>query len=173
MGLFDGIGDAELYERGQWFPPGFRGTLAVKRTLAKESVKSGIGFLVEFEVVEVRNAGTDGHENSPVVVGEKRTWWQGMSDKTVAFPAIKEFAAAVAGYPLSDKAGIEADVAPYLSDTLNQATAEPADNDFVGMWVELQTSHKLTKKKNDFTVHMWAPHVENEEQPTDAVDEVS
>ncbi len=185
MGLFDGIGEAEIFERGKYFPPGFRGVLEVKRTIAKETVKSGIGFIVEFEVIEVARPGTGynagdehndkivKHELAPVVVGEKRTWFQGMNDKTVAFPSIKEWAAAVAGYnPGTDKDAIEAEVAPELSKELGVATDNPADNDFCGQYVCVETSHKLTKKKNDFTVHVWTPYLERDEEPTDAVDEV-
>jgi hypothetical protein len=157
MGLFDGIGNAETFERGKFFPPGFRGVVVVERTIAKESVKSGVGFIVECRVVDVTRAGEEGHEKSPVVVGEKRTWWQGMTDKTVAFPALKAWAAAMAGYTLDQTDEIENDVAPELERMMTEATNNPADNDLVGVSVNLETWNKKTKKGTDFTVHDWTP----------------
>ena len=172
MGLFDGIGEAEIFTRGKYMPPGFRGVLEVKRTIAKETVKSGIGFIVEFEVIEVNRPGTKDHDLAPVVVGEKRTWFQGMKDKTVAFPAIKEWAAAMAGYQMHEKEAIDDEVSPELQNILTHATDNPADNDFVGVRVSLDTSHKKTKNDRDFTVHAWAAYVEQDEEPVDAVDEI-
>lgn len=165
-----GIDDAETFERGKFFPPGFRGTVKIERTIAKESVKSGLGFICEVRIVEVSRPGEEGHEKSPVTAGEKRTWWQGMTDKTVAFPALKSWAGAVAGY--TEKADIDRDVGPGLSKVLQHATDNPADNDFVGVHVNLETWHKKTKKGGDFTVHDWSPYDEAEPEPRDAVDEM-
>ncbi len=172
MGLFDGIGNAETFERGKFFPPGFRGVVRVERTIAKESVKSGLGFIAECRIIEVERPGVEGHEKSPVVVGEKRTWWQGMTDKTVAFPALKSWAAAMAGYSLDMKDEIEADVAPHLEALMQHATDNPADNDLVGQWVRVETEMVKTRNDRDFTRHMWEPYVEREEHVRDAADEV-
>lgn len=184
MGLFDGINEAELFERGRYLPPGFRGVLEVKRTIAKETVRSGIGFIVEFEVVRVDRPGqgyNDGdaannvprHELAPVVRGEKRTWFQKMTDLNVAFPAIKAWAAAIAGYEMHEKEAIDAEVAPELEGAMNRATENPSDNDFVGCLVKLETEATKTGKGLDFTHHNWAPYEEREDEPTDAVDEMS
>jgi len=173
MGLFDGIDNAEVFERGRYFPPGFRGVVEVKRTISKETVKSGIGFIVEFEIVRVDRPGKPDHELSPVVVGEKRTWFQKMSDKTVAFPAVLAWAAGVAGYAAHEKDAIESEVASGLGAVLNHATDNPADNDFVGARVIVETSHKLTRNKTDFTVHEWIPFEDPAEpEPVDAADEI-
>lgn len=183
MGLFDGIADAETFERGKFFPPGFRGKVRIERTIAKESVKSGIGFICEVRIIEVDRPGQGynpgdaeseipKHEKAPVVQGEKRTWWQGMTDKTVAFPALKSWAAAVAGYTLDQKELIESEVSPHLQDALMHATDNPADNDFVSVFVNLETWNTTTKKGGDFTVHDWTPYNEAEPEPTDAVDEI-
>lgn len=186
MGLFDGINEAELFERGRYLPPGFRGVLEVKRTIAKETVRSGIGFIVEFEVVRVDRPGqgyNDGdaannvprHELAPVVRGEKRTWFQKMGDKTVAFPSIKAWAAAMSGYASHEKEAIENEVAPHLEGVLTHATDNPADNDFVGCRVEVETiAHKTKKSGSDFTIHNWIPWEDPDEpEPRDAVDEIT
>lgn len=160
MGLFDGIEKAEIFERGRYFPPDFRGVVEVKKTIAKDSIKSGLGFIVELEVVEVERPGKADHELSPVTVGEKRTWWQGMKDKTVAFPSIKEFVAALSGFERHEKKAIEESVSPVLSGVLDHATENPDANDLVGCRLRLETSHKLTKNKSDFTIHTWGPYTE-------------
>ena len=166
MGMFDGVGDADMFERGRFMPPGFRGVLEIKKTIAKESVKSGTGFIVEMEVIEVHAPGEEGHEHSPVIEGEKRTWWQGMKDKTVAFPSLKAWAGAVAGYRSDQRAEIdEALGGNTLGDMLNEATASPAENDFVGAYVELTTHEIITQKnKSKFTVHNWAPYMHDEDE---------
>lgn len=175
MGLFDGINEAELFERGRYLPPGFRGVLEVKRTIAKETVRSGIGFIVEFEVVRVDRPGLEGHDLAPVFQGEKRTWFQKMGDKTVAFPSIKAWAAAMSGYASHEKEAIENEVAPHLEGVLTHATDNPADNDFVGCRVEVETiAHKTKKSGSDFTIHNWIPWEDPDEpEPRDAVDEIT
>lgn len=162
MGLFDGAGDAPLFDRGRFLPSGFKGVLEVKRTIAKESVKSGVGFICEFEVISVERPGDPENELSPVREGEKRSWWQGMTDKTVAFPSLKAWAGAVAGYAPHEKEAIEEAIGgATLGDMLNEATEHPAENDFVGAWVGCETHMIQTKKGNDFTVHNWFPYVED------------
>lgn len=151
MGLFDGIESAEMFERGKFIPGDFVGVLEIKRTIAKETIKSGIGFIVEMAVVETNMPDT-------MPEGSACTWFQKMSDKTVAFPSIKAWAAAVAGYHSHDKAAIEAELAPELGNVLTMATDNPADNDFVGQTVRLETHMIKTRNGRDFTVHTWSPH---------------
>ncbi len=153
MGLFSGIGDAPLFDRGVYIKPGFIGTLEVKRTIAKKTLKSGIGFIVEFEVI---NSNMEEHP-----VGSKATWFQKMSDMTVALPAIKAFAAALSGYELHNKEAIEAEVAPELEEQLDIAVADEdgteGNNPFVGLTINLQTESTKTSKGFDFTRHNWSP----------------
>jgi len=163
MGLFDGIGNAEIFERGRFFPPGFSGGLRVKKTLAKQTRKSGLAFIVELEVIRVDQPGAEDHELSPVRVGEKRTWFQKMSDQDVAFPSIKAWAAAMAGYSPSDKDAIDEEVSPHLSELLDAATGNPTDNDFIDQDVDLVTLPHTTQKGHDFTIHNWEPSPEVDE----------
>lgn len=149
MGLFSGIQDAEIFERGRFLPGGFNGVLEVKRTIAKETIKSGVGFIVEFDVVE--------SNLDDVAIGSRCTWFQKMSDRTVALPSIKAWAAAVAGYHAHQRAEIENEVAPMLEQSLTHATDNPADNDFVGCMVRVQTDMIQTKNGRDFTRHDWQP----------------
>lgn len=150
MGLFDGIEEAEIFERGRFLPPGFVGVLEVKRTLAKDSIKSGVGFIVEFKVIE-SNLET-------VSVDSKATWWQGMKDRTVAFPSIKEFIAVLSGFERHQKKEIEAEVSPSIRSVLDHATKHPDDNDLIGCRICVETANKRTKNDRDFTMHLWSPY---------------
>lgn len=151
MGLFSGIRDAELFERGKFLKPSFYGTLLIKRTIAKETMRSGLAFIVEFEVVS-----TNMPDEHPV--GSKVSWFQKMTDKTVAFPSIKAFAAAVAGYEIHQKDQIEEEVAPALEELLDAAVENETDNDLVGLCVNVQTEHTKTQRGLDFTRHLWMPY---------------
>lgn len=165
MGMFEGIEDAEIFERGKYVKGGFRGVVEVTKTIAKQTLKSGVAFIVELRVVE-----TNMPADHPI--GSKATWFQKMTDKTVAFPAIKEWAAALAGYEKHEKDEIDEEVAPHLAKTLDNATENPTDNDFVGCLVRLETEQIKTRNERDFTRYDWSPYNEVEEEPTDAVDEI-
>ena len=148
--IFQGINDAEIFERGKYLEGGFRGRLECVRTLNKETRQSGTGFIVEFKVLESNMP--DEHP-----VGSKCTWFQSLKNKTVAFPSIKEWAAAMAGYASHDVDGIEAEVAPHLADTLMQAVENETDNVFTGCAVRVETTMIKTRNDRDFTRHVWSP----------------
>ena len=164
MGLWDGIENAEIFERGNYLPPGFRGVVEVKRTLAKETRKSGLAFIVELRVVEVDSPGDEDHELSPVREGEKRTWFQKMTNKDVAFPAVAAWAAACAGYDPTDKNAVKEAVMPHLRATMKHATDNPEDNDFVGVKLRLSCVATITKEKQaDFTRYDFSPYGEKDD----------
>lgn len=149
MGIFQGIEKAEITERGKYIAPGFVGTLKVTKTLAKESLKSGLAFIVEFNVL------ASNLEEHPI--GSSVTWFQKMTDRTIAFPAIKAFVAAVAGFHPGDKAGIDAEIGQNMSALLDDATENETNNALVGQTVKCGTFLTKTKKGFDFTAHKWAP----------------
>lgn len=148
MGLFSGIEKAEISEKGRYLPSGFVGKLKVRRTLAKDSVKSGLAFIVEFEVVESNN-----DEFSP---GSSATWYQKMTDKTVAFPAIKAFVAAASGVHPGDREAMN-EINDEMENILNEATTNETSNALVGQEVAVETIATKTKKGFDFTRHNWLP----------------
>lgn len=154
MGLFNGIADAEIFERGTYFSPGFDGVVKVEKVIAKRTRASGDAFIVEMRVVD---GGTDSDPN-----GSKRSWFQKMIDSDIAFPAIKAWAAACAGYAPNEKDAIETEVAPALEDALEAAVTNPGDNDFVGAFLHLTTTQVKTKNDRDFTRHDWAPATDPE-----------
>jgi len=182
MGLFDGIGNAEIYERGKYMPPGFRGVVEIKKTIGKVTRASGVAFIVEVKVITVDRPGDKvlaedkvtwvEHDLGPVRVGEKRTWYQSMNDKDIAFGAIMAWAAACACLEAGQKEEIEKEIAPTLEDDLEHATNNPADNDYIEGLVYLQTEYHKTQKGKDFTRYDWSPYDPDEGEPRDAVDEV-
>lgn len=151
--IWDGIEDAEIYERGRFMQPGFVGVICIKKTLTKMTRKSGMAFIVEFEIVESNMP--DPKTGHPV--GSKATWFQKLQDKSVAFPAIKEWVAACTGYHRHQKEEIERDVEPHLRSLVEEATNNPDDNPFIGVLLKLETIATVTKNERDFTRYNFEP----------------
>lgn len=150
MGSFNGLGKAPTFERGKYLPGGFKGNLQCKRTIEKDTRRSGKAFIVEF-VVQTTNMPDE------VPVGAKRTWFQKMVDMDVAFPAIKEWAIAMAGYTTDQKKEVEEELEEGLDDLMNHAVENPAENDFTDVVVYCETEQVTTQAGGDFTRHTWAP----------------
>jgi hypothetical protein len=148
--LWDGIEDAEIFERGKYMEANFIGVVEIKKTLAKETLKNGMAFIVEMVVVE-----TNMPEKHPK--DQKVTWYQGLKDKTVAFPAIAAWAAACLGFSPSDKEHVKNEVQPLLPAAMKEATDSPEDNPFIGVKLKLSTILVKTKKGGDFTVYNFEP----------------
>ena len=150
MGVWDGIEDAETFDRGNYIKGGFVGVVEIKKTIVKQTRAIGPAFIVEMEVVETNM------EEHPV--GQRVTWFQKLTDKDVAFPAVAEWAAAVGGIDPSKKEQVKSEVSPHLKELMDHATDNPSDNDFVGQKVRLQTAQIKTKNDRDFTRHTWQPY---------------
>lgn len=152
MGLWDGIDNAEIYERGNYVKSGFSGVVKIMKTLAKDTRATGVAFIVEMEVIETNMPGEH-------PIGSKVTWFQKMADKNVAFPAVAAWAAACVGFDTSQKEQIKSEVMPVLKDLMNAATDKPEENDFVGTLLRLDTIMVKTKeKKLDFTRYDFKPY---------------
>lgn len=153
MGIWDGIEDAEIFDRGNYVKPGFRGEVEIKRTLAKNTRQTGLAFICEMQVLK-----TNMPDQHPV--GQKVTWFVKLANKDTAFPNIAAWAAACAGYEPHDRDAVKNNVMPVLKDLMEYATDNPDENDFVGQKVKLETVATLTKDKRDFTRYDFAPAVE-------------
>ena len=150
MGLWSGIADAELFERGKYLSANFIGEVEVEKTLVKTTRAIGDAFIVEMRVIE-----TNMPDEHPV--GQKVSWFQKLQDKDVAFPSIKAWAAACAGFHPNQKDEIEEEIEPLLEEMMEEATDKPDDNDFVGIRLHVETFKILTKNGRDFTRHNWEP----------------
>lgn len=147
--IWDGIEDAEIFERGNYVKPGFDGIVEMRRTIAKSTLKTGLAFIVEMRALE---SNLTDHP-----VGSKLTWFQKMTDKTVAFPAVKAWVAACLGLEAHQKEEIERDVSPHVKELMKQATDNPDANDFVGIKLRLRTTQVKTQKGLDFTRYDFSP----------------
>lgn len=160
MGNFSGIGETEIYEKGVFFASGGSYELEVMNILLKDTQRSGLGFIVEFRILEVK--GDEARAKHPD--GSKGTWFQKMTDKTVALPSIKEFMVALMKIDRNDQEDME-EFNDTLEPTLDEMTAPVEAGDehpLRGERVHLETYTKLTKKNVEFTVHNWS-----ESRPTD------
>jgi len=177
MGLFTGIEDADLFQRGKFLTPDFVGVLEVRKTVAFQTRSHGMAFIVEFEILEsnkpegtTRTIQVDGAEKvvaDAFPVGTKATWFQKLSDKDIAFPAIKAFVAVLSGYTLDQKDKIDEELSPELADLLDTCTETPDDNPLVGLRINVTTTGVVTKNNRDFTRHDWDPYVYPETEGSD------
>lgn len=155
MGIFDGLAETELYEKGVYLAPGGRYKLEIVRILTKETRRSGLGFIVEFKVLEAGGAG--GEKHAP---GSKATWFQKMVDKDIAFPAIKQFFVALLDIDMNDPEAKE-QFDRQVEEIVDEASSwEPVNSEdthpLAGECIYCETYSKLTKKNVDFTVHNWS-----------------
>jgi hypothetical protein len=153
MGIWDGIEDAEIFDRGNYVKPGFHGTVEVKKTIAKNTRQSGLAFICEMVVLT-----TNMPEAHPI--GQKVTWFVKLANKDTAFPNVAAWAAACAGFDPHDRENVKTNVMPLLKDLMNHATDNPDDNEFVGQKLKLETVATLTKDKRDFTRYDFMPAIE-------------
>lgn len=153
--VWAGIGNAEIFERGNYMKPNFVGVIRIKATRLKNTQKSGLGFICEMEVLE---------SNMPAVhpIGSKTTWFQKMIDKNVAFPAVAAWAAACMGMDPNDKEGVKSQVLPILEQVMEIATDNPDNpeaNPFINSVTRLETVATVTKEeKRDFTRYDFTPY---------------
>lgn len=146
---FDGIENANVFERGAYLPPGGKYLLSIVRILTKQTRQSGPAFIAEFEVLE--------SDHDEVPVGAKRSWFQKLQDTDVAFPALLEFFGALYGYDPTNKEEL-AELKSKIKGIIKLATSyegPAAGHPCHGQKIKCETWQKETKKGNDFTVHSW------------------
>lgn len=149
--IFKGLRNANVFEKGVYLDAGGDFLLEVNKCIVKHTRGKGDAFIVEFKVLE-----SNKEKNT---VGSKCSWYQGITNTDVAWPAIKEFTYALLGKDYSnkdDRKYCEEKIDPKIEELVDAAVGD--DNKFKGMKVRVQTSSKITKeKKVDFTVHTWRP----------------
>jgi uncharacterized protein YqfA (UPF0365 family) len=158
--VFDGIADANIYDRGRFAEPNFNGVVRITKTIYKQTRAKGTAFIVELEVEE---SNLEAHP-----VGSKMSWYQSMNDMDVALSAVLEWVAACLGMEKHQKAEIKelqtkknaATGRLVLAELLDEAVNKPDTNDFVGTKLRLSTILRKTKKDTDFTVYNFTPYSE-------------
>lgn len=148
VNMFAGLKDAQVFERGNYFQQGVY-DVRVVRCIHKQTYRSGMGFIVELEVVTSNNPA---HEP-----GSTGSWFQNMSkNQATAFGAIKEFLAALHGFDPKSEA-FKTQLEPHIERIAAEAVS-PA-NSLMGKPIHLETFITKTREKNtDFTVHKWSPY---------------
>lgn len=157
MGLFDGVGDAKLYENGVYLTPGGVYELEVKNILLKKTRKSGLGFIVEFKILSVEGSAAE-DQHAP---GSKATWFQKMADTEVAFPSIKRLFIAMLQIDEKDEVAM-AEFNDEIDQLLEESTSWTPTNKndehpLAGYRVRVETYTKKTARGADFTAHVWSP----------------
>lgn len=150
--IWDGIENAQIFDRGKYVKANFSGVIVVRSTIAKTTRAQGLAFIVEMEILET-------NMSEEHAVGSKATWFQKMSDKQVAFSAVLEWAAACIGVRANEKDRIESEVRPVIKELMDYATTNPTNNEFVGTKLRLDAVATKTKKDSDFTRYDFTPYV--------------
>jgi hypothetical protein len=155
----------------------------ISRCILKSSQSSGDGLIVEVDILTSAPTGElhpDTHQPFvPLPAGTDGTWWQGLTDKNVALPAIKSFVFAVLNLGLLDprRTWLEQPVPgsehwrcnktrrpmALIESLMIWATEEP--NIFQGLFLHLDTKFTKTKKGGPFTIHNWHPQPQALIQP--------
>ena len=144
-GLWSGLGNATVFENGTYFTAGIY-DVEIVRCVSKHTQKSGLGFIVETEVLSSSNL-----ENP---VGTKRTWYQSMKNLNVGFGAVAAFL--LAAFDLNNTAERKTDFFPYLESFIRRV--DGPENILSGFFLHLEcTMIKTREKQSDFTRHDWSP----------------
>lgn len=145
------IGTAPIFERGNYFNPG-RYKLRLLRCLSKQTQKSGMAFIAEFEVLE--------SDNPAHPIGSKGTYFVKMANQQQAFSNVLEMMAAILGFDISNPEHINqinAQLRPQLAGLMTaletQGTAVLGGREVVSVECRII----LTKSNTEFTLHVWAP----------------
>lgn len=144
MGMFSGIGEAEVGQSGIYFEPGLY-VVEVLKVLAKMSRKGAMLYIIECEVLESSNA-----ERPP---GCKPAQVISMAHDA-AFRNIKEFIAACNGIsPTRERERANQSVG---EDEANYSVDE--SNPLGGTKLRLTCTQIETRAGNPFTLHQWEPY---------------
>ena len=149
MSIFAGLKTAEVFQQGNYFDVGIY-DVRVTRCLVKQTLRSGMGFIVELEILSSTNP-----KHPP---GSSASWFQGMSkNPATALSAVKEFVIALQGLdPKKDVDRIKVEIDPSIEQWTEAAIGQ--QNIFAGKVVHLECFIKKTREKQtDFTVHRWSP----------------
>jgi len=129
-----------------------------------ETRKSGHALVSEFSVEE---SSTD-----EIPEGSKRNWYQSLSDKDIAFPAVKEFMLSLLNVNQEDEDEME-EFDSKLDSRLEKYSDSKWQNldakkhPLYGRLINCECYVKETKKGGEFTVHDWSPCDDEEEDDED------
>ena len=172
-GIFDGLGKAEVFEKGSFLNPGYY-VVAVQRVMAKKSRESGVGVIGELDIlqstfrpqVDPKNQGRT-WQNTPA--GVPGTWWQGM-EIDGALGSIKGFMRAMLGLRVASHPNECAELESYppglvdrygrpvnMGENLMNMVVSQENVHSVGSWSTWSVSSSRRRSgESDFTVYHWS-----------------
>jgi len=145
------IGQAPIFERGNYFNPG-RYKLRLLRCLSKQTQKSGVAFIAEFEVLE--------SDNPAHPIGSKGTFFVKMIQQQQAFSNILEMVAAVLGFDITNPqhiAQIDQGLRPQLPGLMTALETQGTSVLQGHETVSVECRIIMTKANKEFTLHVWSP----------------
>jgi hypothetical protein len=145
------IGSAPIFERGNYFNPG-RYKLRLLRCLSKQTQKSGVAFIAEFEVLE--------SDNPAHPIGSKGTFFVKMQNAQQGFSNILEMMVAILGFDISNPEHlrqIETQLKPQLAQLMTALETQGTTVLQGRETVSVECRIILTKANKEFTLHVWAP----------------
>jgi hypothetical protein len=142
MGLFSGIGEAQVGQGGVYFLPG-EYVVEVVKCFTMRSRKREDLFIVECLIKE--------SDNNERRAGSKASWVVNFK-QDAALGNIKAFVAACSGISPSNQKAVDEQV-----DEESCEYAVDDDNPLAGTMLRLSAVNKITRAGNDFTLHLWEP----------------
>lgn len=122
--------------------------VSIKRCLVMATQKAGNAFIAEFDILE----GTAGGNQA----GTVSSFFQSLSNKTIAGPNLLGFMCACLGVEASDEAAVEA-IAPDVVAALTEAVDT---GNLEGTVIRVFAQAKTSQGGNDYTRMNFAPYVE-------------
>ena len=145
------IGAAPIFERGNYFNPG-RYKLRLLRCLSKQTQKSGVAFIAEFEVLE--------SDNPAHPIGSKGTFFVKMIQQQQAFSNILEMVAALVGFDITNPQHVEQinrDLRPQLPGLMTALETQGTGVLGGHETISVECRIIITKANKEFTLHVWSP----------------
>jgi hypothetical protein len=144
VNLFKGVGKAKISESGTYLQPG-NYLLEVQTTEYKRTEQKGDAFIATCKVV--------GSDNENVPIGSEASWYQGLTNQVVAWPALKGFTYAVCG--LDSKLTPQGEIEEFdgqIEAMLEKAVAQ-GGRMFQGKRIRCEVKLIKTKEGKDFSKH--------------------
>lgn len=153
MGMFDGLENAQVFEKGKNLPEDGAFLVRIVRIEAPPNLRKGPAYIAGFTVEEATPVDS-------AILGTEYRWYQGFqSQPEAAQGAVLEFLTALAGFTMKEPG---ADVIRGQASALAKASCGAA-NPFAGMVVHVNTFVRPIKggpnAGKPFTVHQWRPAV--------------
>jgi hypothetical protein len=146
-GIFAGFKNAQVFAAvPDPIPADFDGDVKIKRTLMKQTQRSGLAFIAELEVV------TSNHPKHPC--GSVLSYFQSTSDRVIAFNNLLAFLVAAAGEDRNDPAAVER-VKQYAEQTFNEAVESPTKNNLIDRVLHVRGVGTITSKGHAFVAKIW------------------